>query len=211
MSAPSPPFPSPAPPCCRRYLHPHTPRVRVDHCPGPSRSKLPLGTGLCPSGLPVLTCQLSKDVTLTVLRVRVQPDSNGALAIHPAVHAAKQNGVLFDIGHGMGSFNWTVAEQCVVGRRRRRRRHRRLDCGPLPPSPARPALEPPLGRTGGGLRDRHCVDRHLERSLQHTPPQPDCSQLFASFACSSDCLGTVRMLIFSKVPVTGRAMTCRRS
>lgn len=26
--------------------------------------------------------------------------------IHPACHKAKENGVIFDIGHGMGSFNW---------------------------------------------------------------------------------------------------------
>ena len=33
--------------------------------------------------------------------------------IHPAVHAAREKGVLFDIGHGMGAFNWTVAEICA--------------------------------------------------------------------------------------------------
>ena len=39
--------------------------------------------------------------------------SSSAVGIHPAVHAAKRNGTVFDIGHGMGSFNWTVAEQCM--------------------------------------------------------------------------------------------------
>jgi dihydroorotase len=44
----------------------------------------------------------------------VQPaEGNAGPKIHPAVHAAKRNGVVFDIGHGMGSFNWTVAEQCM--------------------------------------------------------------------------------------------------
>ena len=32
--------------------------------------------------------------------------------VHPAVHAAHENGVLLDIGHGMGAFNWTVGEIC---------------------------------------------------------------------------------------------------
>ena len=31
----------------------------------------------------------------------------------PAVRAAREQGVLFDIGHGQGSFNWTVAEICA--------------------------------------------------------------------------------------------------
>ncbi|MBV7339987.1 amidohydrolase family protein [Chloroflexi bacterium TSY] len=34
--------------------------------------------------------------------------------VHPAVRAARENGVLFDIGHGMGAFNWTVAEICAA-------------------------------------------------------------------------------------------------
>ncbi|XP_062509682.1 deacetylase Oant_2987-like [Corticium candelabrum] len=33
--------------------------------------------------------------------------------IDSGVWEAKQRGVLFDIGHGMGSFNWTVAEICA--------------------------------------------------------------------------------------------------
>ena len=33
--------------------------------------------------------------------------------IHPAVYAAREKGVLFDIGHGMGAFNWTVGEICA--------------------------------------------------------------------------------------------------
>ncbi len=34
--------------------------------------------------------------------------------LHPSVLAARQNGVLFDIGHGMGGFNWTVGEICAA-------------------------------------------------------------------------------------------------
>jgi dihydroorotase len=34
--------------------------------------------------------------------------------VHTAVRAAQDNGVLFDIGHGMGSFNWTVGEICAA-------------------------------------------------------------------------------------------------
>jgi len=30
--------------------------------------------------------------------------------LHPAVRAARDGGVLFDLGHGQGAFNWTVAE-----------------------------------------------------------------------------------------------------
>jgi dihydroorotase len=34
----------------------------------------------------------------------------GAGRIHPAVADARARGVLFDLGHGQGAFNWTVAE-----------------------------------------------------------------------------------------------------
>ena len=30
-----------------------------------------------------------------------------------AVHEARKRGVLFDVGHGQGSFSWTVAEICA--------------------------------------------------------------------------------------------------
>ena len=30
--------------------------------------------------------------------------------LDPVVWAARQKGILFDVGHGQGSFNWTVAE-----------------------------------------------------------------------------------------------------
>ena len=33
--------------------------------------------------------------------------------IHPEVHEARKCGVLFDVGHGCGSFSWTVAEACA--------------------------------------------------------------------------------------------------
>lgn len=33
--------------------------------------------------------------------------------LHRAVREARERGVLFDIGHGQGSFNWTVAEICA--------------------------------------------------------------------------------------------------
>ncbi len=33
--------------------------------------------------------------------------------VHLAVRAARERGVLFDIGHGFGSFNWTVGEICA--------------------------------------------------------------------------------------------------
>lgn len=35
------------------------------------------------------------------------------LAIYPDVTRAKERGVLFDVGHGQGSFGWTVAEICA--------------------------------------------------------------------------------------------------
>ena len=34
--------------------------------------------------------------------------------VHPVVRAARERGVLFDIGHGMGAFNWTVGEICAA-------------------------------------------------------------------------------------------------
>ena len=34
--------------------------------------------------------------------------------IHPAALAAHERGVRFDVGHGMGSFSWTVAERCIA-------------------------------------------------------------------------------------------------
>ena len=34
--------------------------------------------------------------------------------VHPAVLEAKDRGILFDIGHGMGGFNYTVAEICIA-------------------------------------------------------------------------------------------------
>ena len=33
--------------------------------------------------------------------------------IHHEVHDARKRGVLFDLGHGSGSFSWTVAEMCA--------------------------------------------------------------------------------------------------
>ena len=33
--------------------------------------------------------------------------------VHAAVRVARKRGVLFDIGHGMGAFNWTVGEICA--------------------------------------------------------------------------------------------------
>jgi dihydroorotase len=35
-------------------------------------------------------------------------------AVHAAVRDARARGVLFDVGHGQGSFNWTVAELCAA-------------------------------------------------------------------------------------------------
>lgn len=32
--------------------------------------------------------------------------------MHTSVHEARKRGVLFDVGHGQGSFSWTVAEIC---------------------------------------------------------------------------------------------------
>ena len=40
----------------------------------------------------------------------IEPSSR---RVHPAVLAARGKGVLFDIGHGAGSFNWTVGEICA--------------------------------------------------------------------------------------------------
>ena len=36
---------------------------------------------------------------------------NGRMVVHPAVLAARKRGVVFDVGHGQGSFNWTVASR----------------------------------------------------------------------------------------------------
>jgi dihydroorotase len=33
--------------------------------------------------------------------------------IHPEVVDAKRRGVLFDVGHGQGAFNWTVTGICA--------------------------------------------------------------------------------------------------
>ena len=33
--------------------------------------------------------------------------------VHPAVKSARENGVLFDLGHGVGAFSWTVGELCA--------------------------------------------------------------------------------------------------
>ena len=41
----------------------------------------------------------------------LEPESR---RIHPAVAAARERGVLFDIGHGQGSFTWTVAEAAAA-------------------------------------------------------------------------------------------------
>ena len=41
----------------------------------------------------------------------IDPDTR---AIHPSVTEARERGVLFDIGHGMGAFSWTVAEICAA-------------------------------------------------------------------------------------------------
>ena len=41
----------------------------------------------------------------------VDPESRKVL---PVVRDAQQRGVLFDIGHGMGAFNWTVVEICAA-------------------------------------------------------------------------------------------------
>ena len=37
----------------------------------------------------------------------------GKLTIHPDVLDARERGVYFDVGHGFGSFHWSVAEQCA--------------------------------------------------------------------------------------------------
>ncbi len=41
----------------------------------------------------------------------IDPESR---QVHSAARAARQNGVLFDIGHGMGALNWTVGEICAA-------------------------------------------------------------------------------------------------
>jgi dihydroorotase len=40
-------------------------------------------------------------------------ETEGAWKICDAAMRAREGGVVFDIGHGMGSFNWTVAEACM--------------------------------------------------------------------------------------------------
>jgi predicted amidohydrolase len=29
--------------------------------------------------------------------------------LHPVIHKSRENGVLFDVGHGQGSFSWKVS------------------------------------------------------------------------------------------------------
>jgi dihydroorotase len=38
--------------------------------------------------------------------------------VRKAVHEARERGVLFDVGHGAGSFSWRVAETALAGDRR---------------------------------------------------------------------------------------------
>ena len=39
-----------------------------------------------------------------------RPFSSPDWKIHPAVHEARRRGVIFDVGHGQGSFNWRMGE-----------------------------------------------------------------------------------------------------
>ena len=42
-------------------------------------------------------------------------DGAGTPGIDPAVRAAKERGVFFDVGHGQGAFLWGCAEMAIAG------------------------------------------------------------------------------------------------
>eukprot|EP00118_Oscarella_pearsei_P001627 m.7951 g.7951 ORF g.7951 m.7951 type:complete len:430 (+) comp20104_c0_seq2:30-1319(+) len=78
-----------------------------------SESTIPIGS----MGSDLLSCpgSLSKgDIYTHVfhgLNTTIVDTAAGKL--HSAVWESKRRGVLFDVGHGMGSFSWTVAELCA--------------------------------------------------------------------------------------------------
>ncbi len=75
-----------------------------------SETWLMVHIGECPMSIPELVDQLEPGDCITHCfkggGTRVLDDAN---QVHDAVRAAAERGVIFDIGHGFGSFNWDVA------------------------------------------------------------------------------------------------------
>lgn len=53
-------------------------------------------------------------VTLLPALLLQKAEPDGSYVIDSHVLEARRRGVLFDIGHGAGAFNWTVAEKCAA-------------------------------------------------------------------------------------------------
>ncbi len=70
--------------------------------------------GDCPMSIPDLVRELSPgDCVTHCFRGGTTPIVDDAGRVHDAVVEAKQRGVHFDVGHGMGSFCWEVAESAL--------------------------------------------------------------------------------------------------
>ncbi len=79
-----------------------------------SNTWLMIHIGECPMTLPEMIPHLQpgdcithcfKGGTTTVL--------NDANQVHPELVAAREHGILFDVGHGFGSFHWEIAEEAI--------------------------------------------------------------------------------------------------
>jgi dihydroorotase len=70
--------------------------------------------GECPMSIPELVNELSAGDCITHCfkggSTRITDDAN---RIHDEVRAAAERGVIFDVGHGYGSFQWEVAEAAM--------------------------------------------------------------------------------------------------
>jgi len=70
--------------------------------------------GECPMSIPELVNELSAGDCITHCfkggSTRITDDAN---RIHDEVRAAAERGVIFDVGHGYGSFQWEVAEAAL--------------------------------------------------------------------------------------------------
>ena len=79
-----------------------------------SKTWLMVHIGECPMSIPQMLEHLAPGDCITHCfkagSTRLT-DDNGRL--HQAVHQASERGVLFDVGHGKGSFDWDVAEKAL--------------------------------------------------------------------------------------------------
>lgn len=70
--------------------------------------------GDCPMSIPELVEQLAPGDCIThCFRTSRTEILDDAQQLHEAVQAAAERGVLFDVGHGAGSFDWRVAEAAL--------------------------------------------------------------------------------------------------